>query len=127
MGWWVREPELFAGEDVRWRRYASREQTALSQVGGRLFVTVTRMLFVPNRMDMATGGSEWECALSDVSAVSVEPARLAVPFLGHAGKLRRRLRVELAGGDVELFVVNHVDEAAEALREAIAGAMGQTS
>ncbi|MFP5316790.1 MAG: hypothetical protein ACLGI2_00670 [Acidimicrobiia bacterium] len=124
MGWWVREPDLL-GEDVRWRRNANREQTTLRQVGGTLFVTPRRILFVPNRFDDATGGAEWSCALSEVRDVTVEPAGLATPLPGRTAKLRRRLRVELASGDVELFVVNRVEDAVAALREAIARAKEQ--
>ncbi len=117
---WVRDPELLPGEQVVWRRSVNREQGWLRQVGGKLFVTDQRLLFMPNRFDDATGGEEWGCPLGDITAVGVEPRRPAMPFLGRSAALRRRLRVDLRSGDREIFVVNRVTEAAEVLRAATA-------
>jgi hypothetical protein len=119
MGRWVREPDLLSGEKVVWHRNANREQTSLRQVGGRLFLTNHRLLFVPNRFDDATGGEPWSCKTTDIAAVSVEPSRSALPFFGWTAQLRRRLRVEPRAGDAELFVVNRVEDAASMLRAAM--------
>lgn len=116
MGRWVREPNLFPGERVVWRRNANREQTSLRQVGGRLFLTNHRLLFVANRFDDATGGDPWSCTTTDIAAVAVEPSRPALPFFGWTAQRRRRLRVEPRAGDAELFVVNRVEDAASTLR-----------
>lgn len=119
MGRWVREPDLLSGEKVVWRRNANREQTPLRQVGGRLFLTNHRLLFVPNRFDDATGGDPWSCTTTDIAAVAVEPSRSTLPFFGWTAQLRRRLRVEPRAGDAELFVVNRVENAASTLRAAM--------
>lgn len=116
MGRWVREPDLLAGETVVWQRNANREQSSLRQVGGRLFLTNHRLLFLPNRFDDATGGDTWSCTTREIAAVSVEPSRSALPFFGWTAQLRRRLRVDLLAGDAELFVVNRVEDAASTLR-----------
>jgi len=119
MGRWVREPDLFPGERVVWRRNANREQTSLRQVGGRLFLTHHRLLFVPNRFGHATGGDPWSCTTTDIGAVPVEPSRPAFPFFGWTAQLRRRLRVEPRARDAELFAVTHVEDAASTLRAAM--------
>lgn len=112
VGPWVREPELLSGEEIVWRRNVKREQTSLRQVGGRLFLTSRRPLFVPNRVDDATGGMPWSCSTTHIAGVTVEPSRLSPPILGRTAGLRRRLRLELRDGRSELFVVNRVDDAA---------------
>ena len=115
----MREPDLLSGEKVVWRRNANREQISLRQVGGRLFLTNRRLVFVPNRFDDATGGDPWSCTTTDIAAVAVEPSRSTIPFFGWTAQLRRRLRVEPHGADAELFVVNRVEEAASTLRAAM--------
>ena len=115
----MREPNLLFGEKVVWHRNANREQTSLRQVGGRLFLTNHRLLFVPNRFDDATGGDSWSCTTAEIAAVAVEPSRSALPFFGRTAQLRRRLRVEPRAGDAELFVVNRVEDAASTLRAAL--------
>ncbi len=102
----------------------SREQGSLRQIGGKLFLTDQRLLFMPNRFDDATGGDEWGCPLGDITAVGVEPRRPAIPFVGRTAALRRRLRVDLGSGDREVFVVNGVNEAVEVLRAATAAGRG---
>ena len=111
VGRWVREPELSFGEEILWRRNANREQTSLRQVGGRLFLTNQRLLFTPNRFDDATDGASLSCPVTHVADVAVEPSGLAAPLLGRTARLRRRRRVELQDGRVELFVVNRADNA----------------
>jgi hypothetical protein len=125
MGMWIRDPDLLPGEEVLWRRNANREQSQLRQVGGRLFVTRRRILFVPIRLDDATGGAQWDRPLADVSAVTVQPSERAAPFFGHTARLRRRLRVELKDGSLEIFVVNRVEDAVRSLRDVITSTIGQ--
>jgi hypothetical protein len=113
---WVAEPQLQPGEHIVWRRNANHERTALRQIGGRLFLTDRRLLFVPSRFDRASGGAGWECRLEDISDVGVEPAQAAVPFFGRAARLRRRLRLTKQDGSIDLFVVNGVLDAVDTLR-----------
>jgi hypothetical protein len=116
---WVAEPNLAPGEEVAWRRNANREQSALRQVGGRLFLTDRRIIFMPNRFDDAHGGRSWTCALSAIARVAVEPSRRNFPLFANVAPWRRRLRIEGHDGTVELFVVNKVDETVRTLQAVI--------
>lgn len=114
----IGSPDLRPGEEILWRRNANYEQTALRYLGGKLFLTDRRLIFLPHRLDEATGGRSWACELTDISAVGVEPAQLSAPFFGLAARMRRRLRVEMRSGQNELFVVSRVNEAVERIRGA---------
>lgn len=114
----VGSPNLRPGEEILWRRNANYEQAALRYLGGKLFLTDRRLIFLPHRLDEATGGRSWACELTDISAVGVEPAQLSAPFFGLAARMRRRLRVEMRSGQNEFFVVNRVNEAVERIRSA---------
>lgn len=115
----VREPD----EQALWTVRANREQSSLRQVGGRLSLTHRRLIFEPHGFDQGLGGRSWSAALADVSGVGVEPRSPAIPFLGMAARLRRRLRIEVNGGEVELFTVNGVDAVVARLQESIDAAV----
>jgi hypothetical protein len=55
MGSWVEEPATADGEEVLWRRAANRQQGPRRAVGGRIFLTNKRVIFMANRFDHATG------------------------------------------------------------------------
>lgn len=109
MARWIHEPDLQRGEEVLWSQHANREQDSFRQAGGRLFITDRRIVFVPGSFDKASGGRPWEAPLDQVAVVTVEPRRFTAPLLGLAARLRRRLRLELRDGSVELFVVNGLE------------------
>lgn len=114
------QPELEQGEHVAWRQRVSREQSLYRQVGGELFVTERRVIFLPNRVDYATGGKPWSCALSDIATAAVEPSRRRLlALLGRTACLRRRLRLGGRDGWAELFVINQVDKACAKFQAAI--------
>ena len=115
MGVWVRGPALEQAETVLWRRAANRTQSDRRAVGGRLFLTASRLLFEPNRLDAVTGGESWSTPLASIRSVGVE-ARDGNPL---SGGLRARLRLDLVGGDAELFVVNHVGDVVDVIRQAV--------
>lgn len=114
----VGSPNLRPGEEILWRRNANYEQTALRYLGGKLFLTDQRLIFLPHGLDEATGGRSWACELTDISAIGVEPAQLPVPFFGLAARMRRRLRIEMQSGQNEFFVVNRVNEAVQRIQGA---------
>ena len=116
MGLWVSKPRFERGERVLMKPGANRSQGNRA-IGGRLFVTDRRVIFVPNIVDRLTGATTWTCGLSDVGDVGTAERSLNEPFSGAA---RRRLEVRLAGGGKELFVVNHVESVGKALRGAVA-------
>lgn len=118
MGSWVEEPVTADGEEVLWRRGANRQQGPRRVVGGRIFLTNQRVIFMANRVDHATGGDDWSRPLTDIVNVSVEPRRYGIPLVTANVGLRQRLRMECRDGTAELFVVNHVEEAVDRVRSA---------
>jgi len=103
---WVTKPSLNDGESIAIEFAANRTQ-GWRAVGGKVWLTSSRVLFVPNAVDTSTGGKGFECGRGAVSGVDVAPATLAgVPF---SGGLRRRLRLRLLDGSEELFVVDGAD------------------
>ncbi len=112
------EPELLPGEQVLRHQKANRQQNTLRQVGGRLFVTNLRIAFVPSRLDERTGGGPGEWSMEQAI---VETRQRTAAFLGLTARLRRRLRLELRDGSVELFVVNGVDELARMVSRVVDG------
>jgi len=109
---WFREPPLQAGERVLWSAGANRDQGGRA-VGGKLYVTAERLLFVANRMDHRMWELDWEVDCDLVTGYGVADRSLARgPF---SGGMRRRLRVALADGTEEFFVVKDPDATAAAL------------
>ena len=104
--WWYTRPKLFAGETVRWSAPATREQSRLRGVSGKLFLTGDRLLFQPNRLEWAMGARRWECWLVRMAEVGRE-GRGANPL---SGSFRTRLRIEDNQGTVDRFTVEHLDQ-----------------
>ncbi len=107
------EPALEVGESIVWRALANRTQGGRA-VGGRLYLTSRRICFSAHRLDRLFGGQDWESARDQITWVGLEPSSLdSGPF---SGGLRTRLRLDVADGDVELFVVNRLVETPGFLR-----------
>lgn len=100
MGVWIPAPKLLADEQIRWSKVANRKQGGRA-VGGRLVVTSSRALFIPNRIDALTGGKNWECPVARITRIEAMPRDSDI----YAGGLRNRLVIR---GDkvFEVFVVN---------------------
>jgi hypothetical protein len=113
--WWLRGQPAGDGETVEWSKLANRSQSRNRAVGGKLYLTDRRLLFCPHWVDAVFGGRAWSCERSRVQAIGKEPKSG-----GLGGGMRDRLRVEVAGDDVELFVVKDLDAIVERLRGAIA-------
>lgn len=103
--------ELEDGEDLRAVVPANRTQNRRRAVGGTLFLTTGRLVFLPHDFDAALSGDGREVALEAVGDVGVEPpvrsvrGFLAAPLATlFGGGLTDRLRVEVDDGGVELFV-----------------------
>jgi hypothetical protein len=116
MSWYVRAPVLRPGETVQWQQHAVRQMDAFRIRGGRLFLTSARLIHEPARLNIRA--RPWKTPRANIRNVTVEPRRLTLPFLGMG--LRRRLRIELLDGGVELFVVNGLKVALADLRAALA-------
>ncbi|MGS2807259.1 hypothetical protein [Nocardia sp. MW-W600-9] len=109
MGLWIGSPALGASENVVWRKLANRTQGNRA-VGGCLFLTEARLLFVPNHLDAITGGMRWEIPLTQLRSVGRENPDGGI----FSGGLRTRLRIDTDAG-TELFVVNKVDQVIKTL------------
>jgi len=113
--WWLRGQAAEDGETVEWSKLANRSQSRNRAVGGKLYLTDRRLLFCPHWIDAAFGGRTWNCERSQVQAIGTEPKSG-----GLGGGMRDRLRIEVVGGDAELFVVKDLDAIVEHLRGAVA-------
>jgi hypothetical protein len=101
----VADPQfpMLSGETLLDSLRANRTQGARA-VGGRLYLTDHRLVFLPHRFDAGTGGEQWNVLLSAVSLVDVAPRGSSL----FDGSLRLRLRVTTMDG-VEHFVVSKVE------------------
>jgi hypothetical protein len=94
---------------------AANRQQGWRAVGGRLTMTTMRLIFTANRLDALLHGHDWSVPREAVNESCVAEMTLENGPL--SGGLRRRLRVELAGGEHELFVVWDPDQASSRLSE----------
>ncbi len=117
MSWWMRRPTLEPGEVVRWRGWAHRDQ-GRRLVGGVLYVTDRRILFLAHRLDVATLARHATVALADVERVEVcDPQRSPPP----RRKARPRLLIHTAlGSQPESLVVRGPGLVLEHIGDAIA-------
>lgn len=118
MAYWVPDPELEQGEELRWQRSANRTRGSRA-IGGRLFLTSRRLVFMPNRVDALFTARPWAAPLGAVRDVGVE-SRDGNPF---SGGLRKRLRLDFDHGP-ELFVIRNLDDVVTMMREATAQPYG---
>lgn len=114
MGAFIKSPALSGNERVVWKKTANHTQSGRA-VGGRLYLTDTRLIFQPNRIDAATKGQPWSASLAAIEGVSTE----APDGNLFSGGLRTRLQLSMSGGDSELFVVNGADAAVQVIQEHI--------
>jgi hypothetical protein len=106
--WWLKGVEAEPDEQVAWSQGANRIQKSGRAVGGKLFLSDRRLVFCPHWLDGATGGRTWETPLATIATVGTAPT---------AGR-RDRLRIEMADGEEELFVVNRLPEVVSRLEAA---------
>lgn len=118
---------FFLGRKFSGGENANREQSPLPQVGGRLFVTRRRILFVPIRLDDATGRAQWDRPLEDVRGVAVRPSGRAARFVRPTARLRRRLRVALKDGSLENLRRQRSRGGCQDLRDVITSTIGQAN
>ncbi|MGC5258063.1 hypothetical protein ACPXCG_17095 [Gordonia sp. DT218] len=102
-GGWLASVEALPDERILLKYASNHTQSRRRAVGGRLFVTSDRIVFLPHRLDALTGGRQWAAMVEQVVRVSVEP-KGGDTF---GGGLRDRLRVDTDTG-CALFVVNKV-------------------
>ena len=112
MGWWVAKPYPPGNEVWVWQCAANRAQGDIRQVGGRLFLSDQRLVFQPNRFDAATHGEPWAVSRDQVAELSVTARQFSL----NPAYWRNRLRVSQLDGEVDVFVVNHLDDVLARLR-----------
>ncbi len=99
--WWLASLEAMPGEKVLFSVLANRRQSSQRAVGGKLFITNLRVIFIPHLFDSATGGEQMTFPLQDLHEIGTQPS--GGDFFG--GGMRDRLRLVHRSG-MELFVVN---------------------
>jgi hypothetical protein len=79
-----------------------------------LYLTNRKLSFVAHQFDTNFWGQNWSAEIHTITAIDIMPIDLKDLF---GGGLRKRLRVELADGSVEFFVVNQLDKVMALLRQ----------
>ncbi|MBL0386047.1 hypothetical protein JJB07_05215 [Tumebacillus sp. ITR2] len=100
-----------AGEQTLWSCLANRTQNAFRSVGGKLYLTSHKLSFVAHQFDSNFLGQNWSVEIHEIKSVDLQDL--------FGGGLRKRLRVELSDGTVELFVVNQLDKVIALLKQHI--------
>lgn len=116
--WFGAPPELLPDEQ-RVAHHAANRSQGKRAVGGGLHFTTERVLFCPNAVDARLGGRAWSCAIAEVAAVGVEPARYSLLEL-FSGGLRARLRIDVEQRGPEFFVVSSPAQVAAELQALLA-------
>ena len=99
--------------------YGANHVRGWRAVGGQLEFTRTRVRFTPHRADP---GREWSAELRDIQAVGKSPRTYGL----FNGGLRARLRLTLADGSSELFVVLKLDQVIADVEPLVAGRGSRT-
>lgn len=99
--------------------YTQEENRA---VGGKLTITNESVQFSPHKIDELTGGEKLQIPVDKIANVGVEKKfNRGLKDALKGGGLRDRLRIELVGGEEELFVVSNVNEVVEDVQMLING------
>lgn len=101
---------LESDETARWQS-AALQAFGRVTVGGTLCVTQRRLVFAPNGLNLRRRPA-WSAPLDEVESFEVAD-RTGEAF---NGGFRRRLKVTLRDGGVELFVLKDLDAVADTLR-----------
>lgn len=70
--------DLKSGEEVRWQASASRLQGARA-VGGNLYLTGQRLLFVPNRFEKLLRSAPWSMPPDQVETIDLDEGGNFIP------------------------------------------------
>jgi hypothetical protein len=103
--WWLARTEALPEEKVLISCFANRTQSATRAVGGKLYITNLRVVFLPHLLDHFTGGDRFELRRASIESVY----RRSAGGDTFGGGLRDRLAIKHDEG-VDLFVVNTLDE-----------------
>jgi hypothetical protein len=112
------EPTLHEGERVLWRRPAALSLSD-HMVAGLLYVTSESILFMPNRFNRRRDIVSTRIPKAQVTSVDTLDPVMSLAAK-RTGGMRRRLRVGF-GQDTLLFVINHPEQVAGELIDALRG------
>lgn len=112
------EPTLHEGEQVLWRRPAA---LSLSErmVAGTLHLTSESVLFMPNRFNRRRDIVSTRIPVTQITGVDTLDPAMSLAAKRNGG-MRRRLRVRV-GQEALLFVINHPEQMAGELIDALRG------
>ena len=113
--WWLASIKAAKNEEIELSYPANRTQTSNRAVGGKLYITNMRCIFLPHWFDFVSGGKRMEFPLSELESASVEP-KGGERF---GGGLRDRLKLTHKIG-LELFVVDKLEKVIESICSKIA-------
>ena len=104
-GFFHTSTKLREGEFLAHSFLANRTQHSQRAVGGKLFFTNQRYIFLPHLFDHLFGGEKCEIERSEIQSVGIEPPNGET----RSGGLRKRLKVSHSSGE-DLFVVADLDD-----------------
>ncbi len=111
---WFNKPLLCRDERLLFEIPANRSQGRRA-VGGKLFGTEKRIVFVPNRLDALLGGTAAEIPVAAVAAVTDSTPRYTISEV-FSGAFRSRLSIRTNDHQIHLFVVEQLRERIELVR-----------
>src|SRR5690606_36324910 len=107
-----------SSESVQLSFAANRTQNSWRAVGGKLFITNQRILFVPNHWDGKLGGKPVEFGHDQVLEIFVKENRTSLREL-FSGGLRNRLGFRLSDSSIQYFVVNDLAKTKSKITEVL--------
>lgn len=110
------EPTLHQGEQIVWRRPAALSLSD-RMVAGLLYVTSEAVLFMPNRFNRRRDIVSTRVPVGQVTGVDTLNPVMSLAAKRNGG-MRRRLRIRF-GQETLLFVINHPEQAAADLIDAL--------
>jgi hypothetical protein len=113
VGWLQPEPELDAVERIIWKHQG--QMTIRVGIAGTLYVTQTRIIFVPNRLNISRDLNARDWLRTEVASVDIA----ASDHTPYTGGMHRRLAIHLRDGQTALFSfkLRELDRIATELRE----------
>jgi hypothetical protein len=104
VGFYFREPELWEGETVV-HRYRANWAPKVRAIGGELFLTSQRVMFVPHRVDALFGAKDWSYRREEIAQFEMAPKHLSGRQMGVLDRIRLTTRSDRE----QVLVVKHLD------------------
>ncbi|WP_165875199.1 GRAM domain-containing protein [Natrarchaeobius chitinivorans] len=112
-GWWVASHDANPGEETIATYHVNYLRPDRRPLGGKLYLTDQRLLFSPHLIDSLLGGETVAIDVRDID----DAARASGGENG--GPPTDSLRLELASGESESFVVDELEDAIGQIRSAL--------